>query len=235
MLLLVVEAQALAGDGHGRSEVVYERLVGRRPRGRAHRGLRDARGPAPGAPRRARHPARAREPAHPGISGSVVVDDQRGSRMAVEHLAGLGHTTHRLHRAGRPTRTPPIVGAHGYLEGLASASGGRLPSSSESSCPPTVEGGHEGIATPAGPHARRSADGRLRGQPDERPRCPRRARRARPAHPGGRLAHRLQRPSHRRAPRAAPHDRPHAQPRDGRGGRAHARSAPSRASPSATS
>lgn len=143
MLLLVVEEQALAGDGNGRSEVVYERLVGD--------GLVDGLIVA-FATLQDRHLERLAERGIPlvlvnrrtlGISGSVVVDDQAGGRMAVEHLAGLGHT--RIGYLGLAADTDT---AHrrrdGYLEGLASASGGRLPSLEEGT-PPTVEGGLEGI------------------------------------------------------------------------------------------
>jgi LacI family transcriptional regulator len=143
MLLLVVEEQALSGHGSGRSEVVYERLVGD--------GLVDGLIVA-FATLQDRHLERLTEQGIPlvlvnrrtrGINGSVVVDDQAGSRMAVEHLASLGHT--RIGYLGLAADTDTALRRRdGYLEGLASARHGGL-LALEERIPPTVEGGFEGI------------------------------------------------------------------------------------------
>jgi LacI family transcriptional regulator len=143
MLLLVVEEQALGGGGDGRSEVVYERLVGD--------GLVDGLIVA-FATLQDRHLARLAERGIPlvlvnrrtlGLSGSVVVDDQAGARLAVEHLAGQGHS--RIGYLGLAADTDTAQRRRdGYRDGLAAAGRGALPTLEESTSP-TVEGGFEGI------------------------------------------------------------------------------------------
>jgi LacI family transcriptional regulator len=79
-----------------------------------------------------------------GINGSVVVDDLAGSRMAVEHLAALGHE--RIGFVGLDADTDT---AHrrrqGYLDGLATA-GLAYDKVLERAAPPTEPGGQAGIA-----------------------------------------------------------------------------------------
>jgi LacI family transcriptional regulator len=78
------------------------------------------------------------------VSGSVVVDDLTGSRMAVEHLATLGHE--RIGFVGLDADTDT---AHrrrqGYLDGL-SVAGLAYDPSLERVAPATEPGGRDGIA-----------------------------------------------------------------------------------------
>jgi LacI family transcriptional regulator len=73
-----------------------------------------------------------------------VVDDLAGSRMAVEHLAALGHD--RIGFVGLDADTDT---AHrrrqGYLDGLATA-GLAYDEALEQAAPPTEPGGRDGIA-----------------------------------------------------------------------------------------
>jgi len=144
MLLLVVEAQALPAEDSSRSDLVYERLVGD--------GLVDGLIVA-FATLQDHYVARLGDRGIPlvlvnrrssGISGSVVVDDLTGSRMAVEHLIGLGHA--RIGYLGLAADTDTAQRRRrGYLDGLAGL--GEEPSSAvEASAPPTVEGGREAVA-----------------------------------------------------------------------------------------
>ncbi|CAN5655158.1 LacI family DNA-binding transcriptional regulator [soil metagenome] len=142
-LVLVVEAQALPDDG-GQAGEVYERLVGEgwvdglivayATLADGHLGdLADQGIPLVLVNRRTS-----------GVSGSVVVDDQRGSRMAVEHLVDIGHR--RIGFIGLDAETDTAQRRHrGYLDGLAAGGLAHDPSI-EQAAPPTVEGGQEGVA-----------------------------------------------------------------------------------------
>jgi LacI family transcriptional regulator len=142
-LVLVVEADALPSDGSGVAEEVYDRLVGDgwvdglivayATLEDAHLGhLADQGIPLVLVNRRTS-----------GISGSVVVDDLAGSRMAVEHLASLGHR--RIGFVGLEADTDT---AHrrrqGYLDGLALA-GLAYDPALEQAAPPTEPGGRDGV------------------------------------------------------------------------------------------
>lgn len=155
-LVLVVEAEALPDGGAERSEDLFERLMGE---GRvdglivAFASLLD------------RHVSRLAEHDIPlvlvnrrtsGVHGSVVVDDRRGSAMAVEHLVSLGHQ--RIGYVGLDADTDTAERRRqGYLDGLAVADL-EYRDSRVQTAPATVQGGHDGIA-------------RLfeRSHPDERP------------------------------------------------------------------
>jgi LacI family transcriptional regulator len=143
-LVLVVEADALPTDGSGIAEEVYERLVGDgwvdglivayATLEDSHLGqLADLGIPLVLVNRRTS-----------GVSGSVVVDDLAGSRMAVEHLDALGHE--RIGFVGLDADTDT---AHrrrqGYLDELAAA-GLSYDATLEQAAPPTEAGGREGIA-----------------------------------------------------------------------------------------
>lgn len=141
-LLLVVEAQALP-ESSGRSQEVYERLVGD--------GLVDGLVVA-FATLQDRHVTRLADQGIPlvlvnrrtrGISGSVVVDDQQGSRLAVEHLTALGHE--RIAYVGFDPQTDTGQRRHqGYVDGLAAA--GHAPDEALQEIePPTVQGGYRAI------------------------------------------------------------------------------------------
>lgn len=141
-LLLVVEAQALP-EPSGRSQEVYERLVGD--------GLVDGLVVA-FATLQDHHVTRLADQGIPlvlvnrrtsGIHGSVVVDDQRGSRMAVEHLTGLGHQ--RIAYVGFDADTDTGQRRRqGYVDGLAAA-GLAHDDAFEEIEPPTVQGGYDAI------------------------------------------------------------------------------------------
>jgi LacI family transcriptional regulator len=74
-----------------------------------------------------------------GVHGSVVVDDERGSRMAVEHLAGLGHQ--RIGFLGLAADTDTARRRQrGYREGMAAA-GLRADPGWTSLAPPTEGAG----------------------------------------------------------------------------------------------
>jgi LacI family transcriptional regulator len=78
-----------------------------------------------------------------GVSGSVVVDDERGSRMAVEHLAGLGHQ--RIGYVGLDAETDTATRRRaGYLAAIHGAGLGVDPAFI-AAAPPTVEGGRAAI------------------------------------------------------------------------------------------
>jgi LacI family transcriptional regulator len=143
-LVLVVEAEALPADGSGQAEEVYERLVGEGWVDGlivAYATLEDS------------HVGHLAEQGIPlvlvnrrtsGISGSVVVDDQLGSRLAVEHLASLGHR--RIGYIGLDADTDTARRRRqGYHDGLAAAR--EHPDRSlEAAAPPTVDGGRDGLA-----------------------------------------------------------------------------------------
>jgi len=141
-LLLVVEAEALP-EAAGRSDEVYSRLVGD--------GLVDGLIVA-FASLQDHHVTRLAELGIPlvlvnrrtsGISGSVVVDDRLGSRLAIDHLTGLGHQ--RIGYIGLDADTDTAQRRRrGYLDGLAAA-GLRQMARLETSGPPTVQGGYEAI------------------------------------------------------------------------------------------
>jgi LacI family transcriptional regulator len=79
-----------------------------------------------------------------GVSGSVVVDDLRGSRMAVENLLRLGHR--RVGFVGLDAETDTAVRRRqGYREAVAAAGVGVRPELVASG-PPTIEGGQEAVA-----------------------------------------------------------------------------------------
>ena len=142
-LVLLVEAEALTSSGTQASDEVYERLVGD--------GLVDGLIVAFAA-LKDRHLSSLAERGIPlvlvnrrssGISGAVVVDDLRGSRMAIDHLMGLGHR--RIGFLGLAGDTDTAQRRRqGYLEAMADA--GLGPESHlEQAEPPTVEGGRAGI------------------------------------------------------------------------------------------
>ena len=89
-----------------------------------------------------------------GIHGSVVVDDERGSSMAVNHLVGLGHR--HIGYVGLDADTDTAQRRRqGYLDGLERA-GLTAQDDLIEAAPPTVEGGRAGIV--------RLLEGRDRGQ-----------------------------------------------------------------------
>ena len=172
-LVMVVEADAVAGTTHG----VYERLIGD---GRldglivafasidddlvAQLGERDI--PLVLVNRRTSR-----------VHGSVVVDDERGSRMAVEHLVRLGHR--RIGYLGLDADTDTARRRlSGYGAGMAER---RHPHRSAAGWPPARRP-RTAAARPSsgapGDHGQ-PADRVLRGQPDERHRRARGARRCR--------------------------------------------------------
>jgi LacI family transcriptional regulator len=142
-LVLLVEAEALTVSDKQASDEVYERLVGD--------GLVDGLIVAFAA-LKDRHVSSLSERGIPlvlvnrrssGISGSVVVDDLRGSRMAVEHLASLGHQ--RIAFIGLEGDTDTAQRRRqGYLDAMGDAGLGSE-SHREQAEPPTVEGGRDGI------------------------------------------------------------------------------------------
>ena len=144
-LVLLVEAEAVSrseSEGEASGEV-YERLVGD--------GLVDGLIVA-FATLKDRHVSSLADQGIPivlvnrrtsGISGSVVVDDLRGSRMAVEHLVGLGHR--RIGFIGLAADTDTRQRRQqGYRDAMRDA-GLALEASLEQAVPPTVEGGREGL------------------------------------------------------------------------------------------
>lgn len=142
-LVLLVETEALSSSDQQASDEVYERLVGD--------GLVDGLIVAFADPKD-RHVSSLAERGIPlvlvnrrssGISGSVVVDDLRGSRMAVEHLASLGHQ--RIAFIGLDGDFDTAQRRRqGYRDAMADV---RLTTEDhhEQAEPPTVEGGREGI------------------------------------------------------------------------------------------
>ena len=79
-----------------------------------------------------------------GVSGSVVVDDLRGSRMAVDHLIGLGHR--RIGLVGLDLDTDTAQRRRqGYRDALEHA-GLDYDERREEAAPPTVQGGRDGLA-----------------------------------------------------------------------------------------
>jgi LacI family transcriptional regulator len=79
-----------------------------------------------------------------GVHGSVVVDDLRGSRMAVEHLVGLGHRRSGYVGLDADTDTAQRR-RQGYLDSLAAADLEPRDDDMESAAA-TEQGGHEGIS-----------------------------------------------------------------------------------------
>jgi LacI family transcriptional regulator len=142
-LVLVVEAEALPADGSGQAEEVYERLVGE--------GLVDGL-IAAYATLEDSHLGHLAEQGIPlvlvnrrtsGVSGSVVVDDRRGSQMAVEHLASLGHR--RIGFIGLDAATDTAQRRRtGYRDGLAVAGLADDPACQQMA-PPTEAGGRAGM------------------------------------------------------------------------------------------
>jgi LacI family transcriptional regulator len=79
------------------------------------------------------------------VHGSVVVDDERGSRMAVEHLVGLGHR--RIGYLGLDADTDTARRRlTGYGAGMA-ASGTRIDPRWLAAGPPTEAGGRSAMET----------------------------------------------------------------------------------------
>lgn len=143
-LVLVVEAEAIPSEASDGPGSVTERLVGD--------GLVDGLIVA-FATLSDHHLERIAEAAIPlvlvnrrtsGVHGSVVVDDVRGSCMAVEHLAGLGHR--RIGYVGLDAETDTALRRRsGYRSGLRDA--GLAPRERwEALAPPTVEGGRDAVA-----------------------------------------------------------------------------------------
>ena len=142
-LVLLVEADALSTSDQQASDAVYERLVGD--------GLVDGLIVA-FATLKDHHVASLAERGIPlvlvnrrtdGVSGSVVVDDLRGSRMAVEHLIGLGHRRIGFIGLAGDTDTGQRR-LQGYRDAMGDA---RLvsPVRYQQAVAPTVEGGRDGI------------------------------------------------------------------------------------------
>ncbi len=78
-----------------------------------------------------------------GVSGSVVVDDERGSRMAVEHLIGLGHR--RIGFLGLEADIDTARRrARGYRAGMAAA-GLAVDERHVATGPPTLAGGRAAV------------------------------------------------------------------------------------------
>ena len=142
-LVLLVEAEALSTSDRGNADEVYERLVGD--------GLVDGLIVAFAA-LKDRHVNSLAEQDIPlvlvnrrtsGVSGSVVVDDLRGSRMAIEHLTGLGHRYIGFIGLAGDMDTAQRR-RQGYRDAMADAGSPPL-ENLEQAVPPTVEGGREGI------------------------------------------------------------------------------------------
>lgn len=74
-----------------------------------------------------------------GIHGSVVVDDQRGSRMAVEHLIALGHR--RIGMVGLAAATDTAQRREAGYRAAMSAAEIRIDPAWSASGPPTIAGG----------------------------------------------------------------------------------------------
>ena len=143
LLVLVVEAEALPQGDEGGAEDLYDRLV--------VGGLLDGL-IAAFATLQDHHVTWLADHGTPlvlvnrrtsGVHGAVVVDDLRGSRMAVEHLLELGHT--RIGYLGLEADTDTAQRRRqGYRDGLVDA--GLEPQDGYMEvAPPTVKGGHDGI------------------------------------------------------------------------------------------
>lgn len=79
-----------------------------------------------------------------GVHGSVVVDDERGSTMAIDHLVGLGHR--RIGYVGLAAETDTARRReHGFRTALK-ASGLAAESGWVVSGPPTLSGGKDAVA-----------------------------------------------------------------------------------------
>lgn len=78
-----------------------------------------------------------------GLHGSVVVDDERGSRMAVEHLLGLGHR--RIGFVGLSAATDTARRREQGWRAAMAAAGIPIPERWLSTGPPTISGGQAGI------------------------------------------------------------------------------------------
>jgi LacI family transcriptional regulator len=143
LLVMVVEAEALPADGTGHGDELTDRLVGD--------GLVDGLIVA-FATLEDRHVERLAERGVPlvlvnrrtsGVHGSVVVDDERGARMAVEHLARLGHR--RIGCVGLDAETDTASRRReGYRQGMRAA-GLPVDPAWEAAAPPTVEGGRDAV------------------------------------------------------------------------------------------
>lgn len=80
-----------------------------------------------------------------GIHGSVVVDDERGSYMAVQHLAALGHT--RLGFIGIAAQTDTALRREQGFRDAVARTGLELRQSWLAVGAPTIAGGREAIAS----------------------------------------------------------------------------------------
>ena len=150
------------------------------------------------------------------VHGSVVVDDERGSRMAVEHLVGLGHR--RIGYLGLNADTDTARRRlTGYGAGMTSA-GIRIDPRWLAAGPPTEDGGRAAVATILKANPGRSTHRIVRGQPHECHRGTRGADGGRPVGARRYLAGELQRPSPGCPHGAAADDRSDAQLPDGSGG-----------------
>jgi LacI family transcriptional regulator len=83
-----------------------------------------------------------------GVSGSVVVDDERGSRMALDHLVGLGHRKIGFLGLAADTDTARRR-ARGYRAGMAAA-GLAVDDRYVATGPPTLAGGRAALETVLG-------------------------------------------------------------------------------------
>jgi LacI family transcriptional regulator len=142
-LVLVVEAEAVpAEDGAGGGEL-YERLVGEgwvdglivafaTLDDRLVARLADRGAPLVLVNRRTS-----------GVHGAVVVDDERGSRLAVEHLVSLGHRRIGYVGLDAPTDTARRRLA-GYRAGMK-GTGAPPRAGRQAKAPPTVDGGRAAV------------------------------------------------------------------------------------------
>ena len=148
-----------------------------------------------------------------GIHGSVVVDDERGSDLAVAHLAELGHTSLGFVGIAAETDTARRRD-RGFRDAMARADLA-VDEAAIAVGAPTIEGGRRATRTLLERTARRAADRPVRGEPAGRDRRPGRAARGGPRRARRRVGDRIQRPRPGGAPRSAADHRAHAQLPDG--------------------
>jgi LacI family transcriptional regulator len=142
-LVLVLEADALPDDGSGPSKSVTSRIVEEgwvdglilayaTLQDRYLARLVEQRIPLVLVNRRA-----------PGVSGAVVVDDTLGARMAIAHLAELGHR--RIGYVGIDIEADTARRRHqGYRDGLAAA-GLDERAGDVQDAPASIEGGYDAV------------------------------------------------------------------------------------------
>ena len=129
------------GHRRGRDERGVRPARPRRAHRRPDRGLGAPRPPAVSLGQAARDPARLRQPRGRGSRRSVVMDDERASAVALDHLVELGHE--RVGHIGGPADARPGPAARGRLPQA-------WPRSSGSARCPVVEGEFDGERRVAG-------------------------------------------------------------------------------------